>query len=314
MKEILSLTAYRCRICKLRKNQNLLNLIEEEDVSVNLLNLLQEYFQHINKPQIAKYFNRTIVLKDRPQYTKIGGLTKVSIFSQAGKFGEDFTVLEHDKNQRVEYDGTKNSAVYSHKTYCFIDESTQNNVFVFYRYGISGCKTAFQETFNEFLLTKGLRAHFDLSMSSMMFDDPDRCVPEKLSLLTSYVPVSTDAADNLKKRQRKQKAQELILYLDAPNTMNLRTLFKNCFNRQITLDELREVGMRDNLPSDFDDAKLTVRFGKTVRKINLKEFKGLIAEYDITNKVEYYEGSSRYTEESFNKVLDEYGLSFFVED
>lgn len=58
--------------------------------------------------------------------------------------------------------------------------------------------------------------------------------------------------------------------------------------KQPSLDELKSVLVKNEYTDQFDDAKLTLKFGQVRRKISLSEFSGLIAEYDITNDLEYY--------------------------
>lgn len=67
--------------------------------------------------------------------------------------------------------------------------------------------------------------------------------------------------------------------------------------------------IRDAFPSDFEDAKLTLKFGKVRRRISLSEFSGLIAEYDITEKLELYADGS-VSETSLREISDKYALAF----
>lgn len=50
--------------------------------------------------------------------------------------------------------------------------------------------------------------------------------------------------------------------------------------------------IKDDFQSEFEDAKLTLKFGKVRRRISLSEFSGLIAEYDITEQLELYADGS----------------------
>ena len=77
-----------------------------------------------------------------------------------------------------------------------------------------------------------------------------------------------------------------------------------------TIDELKQILIKDNFSNDFEDAKLTVKFGKVRRRISLSEFSGMMAEYDITEKITILADGSVYTE-TLTKVADEYALSFF---
>ena len=86
-----------------------------------------------------------------------------------------------------------------------------SNIFIFFRYGLGGCKTAFQETLNQFLSVKKLIAHFDIQTSGAMFDDDNKCYPEKISLVSQYVPISSDSAENMKKQKSKYLQKQLFI-------------------------------------------------------------------------------------------------------
>lgn len=67
--------------------------------------------------------------------------------------------------------------------------------------------------------------------------------------------------------------------------------------------------IKDSFTDQFDDAKLTLKFGQVRRKISLSEFSGLIAEYDITSDLEYaVDGSVK--KESLYALADRYALTF----
>lgn len=311
-KTILTITAYSCRICEKRKNENLLELEEEiEDKNVVLEDVIHDYVEYIKNPQIGKNSNRSIGLTKPLRIDYYNEIEKISIFSEAGKLGEDFSVVNHDTFQKIEFTGDKNSAMYSQRTYCFINQDTKENIFIFFRYGLGGCKTAFQETLNQFLSTKKQRAHFDIKLSPIMFADSALCMPEKLTLQTHYVPKSTDSAENIKKQPKKQLSKETIIYLDSPEANNIVGFFKNISQKKPTLDELRDITIQDNFGNDFDEAMLTLKIGNAKRKIRVQDFSGTLADYDITNKVEYYDDGVHFKEESLDKIINEYALSFF---
>ena len=67
--------------------------------------------------------------------------------------------------------------------------------------------------------------------------------------------------------------------------------------------------IKDEFPSDFEDAKLTLKFGKVRRQISLSEFTGVIAEYDITEQLDL-EMDGSISQESLRSISDKYALSF----
>lgn len=309
-KTSLSITAYKCRICEKRKNEDLLTMEEEVETKIDLGKTIKEYVQVISESQIGKNSNRTIRLAKPLKIDKVGEWTKFSIYTKSGKLGEDFDVYNHSTRQNTFYSGSDNSAMYSQRTYCFLNNKTGENIFIFFRYGLGGCKTAFQETLNQFLSVKKLIAHFDIQTSGAMFDDDNKCYPEKISLVSQYVPISSDSAENMKK-QKKQISTETIVYLDSPRATNMKDWFHNRFRHKPTLDELKSVAILDNFGEDFDEAYVTLKIGNASRKIRVQEFAGAIAEYDITNKVEYFEDGKTFKEESLDNIVNDYAFSFF---
>lgn len=308
-KLVQSITAYRCRICKKYGNEDLLKKTEENKEPISLESVLNEFFEYIASYKIDDTTSRTILLSHDANSRIIKGtLKRIHIEPDAGKALENFSVVNHKTNEICRYNGDDNSAVYPHNVLFYIDG--EQNVFVFHHYGQSGCKTAFLNTFNEFLSQRGLIAHLDVLMSSDMFKRSDEYELEKLSLITTYSDLSTDKADNISSKSKKRIEQETIISLSAPRARNVKTAICNVVNKAPTAEVLKEVLIKDNFPGDFEDARITIRFGKVRRNVSLSEFSGLIAEYDITDKLEILaDGSVNYT--SLYEIADEYVMTFF---
>lgn len=305
-KIVRTLTAYKCRVCELYHNENLLTLEEEKDVTVDIFELLKEYLQEIEECKVDEYTRRAIVLKKKETSNVVPGINRLKIYSKSGRSGENFTVLTHSTNYRQDFDGEDNSALYDHETFCFVKGT--ENLFIFYRYGKSGCKTAFENTFNRFLSKKRMRAHFDVVLSPAMIDE-EKYLPQKVTLITTYEPMSSDIADNIKKT-RKKVEKEVIINLDSPKAKTLIEWFKSLKNKKPTVEELKEILIKCNYVDNFDEAKVTVKFGNVTRKINLSDFTGLIAEYDITDKLKYDSLGKSPLPGSLDEIVNEYALSF----
>lgn len=303
-----SITAYRCRICKKYGTEDLLKYSDENKNPISLEKLLIEFFGHIKQCKIDAYTRRAIMLsKTADKEILESGITRLHIQPDAGRSFENFSVVNHKTNGVSSFKGDDNSAVYNHNVLFYIGKD--NNTFVFHRYGQSGCKTAFLNIFNSYLSGKGLTAHFDILLSDEMFDDRNKYIPEKISLITTYSDEFSDKSDNAKEKPRKKIEQETIISLNAPRAQNIRAWFGNITKKEPSIDELKEVLIKDAFPSEFEDAKLTLKFGKVRRRISLSEFSGLIAEYDITDKLELYaDGSVKET--SIREISDKYALSF----
>lgn len=303
-----SITAYRCRICKKYGMDDLLQCSEDNKNPIDLEKLLMGFFSHIKQCKIDTYTRRAIMLSQNANIEVLeGDIRRIHIQPNAGRSFENFSVVNHKTNGVSAFKGEDNSAVYNHNVLFYIGKNT--NAFVFHRYGQSGCKTAFLNIFNDFLSAKGLIAHFDILLSDEMFDDRKKYIPEKISLITTYSDEYSDKSDNTKEKPRKKIEQETIISLNAPRAQGIRDWFGNLTKKEPSIDELKEILIKDAFPSDFEDAKLTLKFGKVRRRISLSEFSGLIAEYDITEKLELYADGS-VSETSLREISDKYALSF----
>ena len=304
-----SFVAYQCKICAKYHNDNLLIKSDKNKNPIVLEKLLDEYFSFIRECKIDQYTSRTILLENEKEEEIIyEDINRIVIHPKAGKAKENFTVVEHETNKITKFDGDKNSAIYSHSVFCYV--KGEQNVFIFHRYGQSGCKTAILNTFNEFLANKGLICHFDVLVSNGMFEGNEKYYPEKLSLITTYEDISSDITDNIGKKKSKKVEQEVIIALNAPKAEKVGDYLRNIIKKKPTIDELKSILIENSYPDQFDDAKLTLKFGKVRRKINLSEFTGLIAEYDITNDIDYHADGSIIKESLYN-LADQYAMSFF---
>lgn len=308
-KIVQSITAYRCRICEKYRDENLLVKSEKNKDPIDLQSLLYSFFEYIKICQIDKYTNRALLLSHPAECAEIGNaIQRILIQPNAGKALENFSVVNYRTNALKNYEGAEHSALYTHNILFYLNET--NNVFVFHHYGQSGCKTAFQNIFNEFLAPMKLIAHLDVLMSSEMFEKSNRYIPEKVSLITTYSDLSTDKADNIRSKPRKKVEQEIIISLNAPRAKNIKSWFKNIIISKLSIEELKNVLIKDGFPGDFEDAKLTLKFGKVTRRISLSEFAGVIAEYDITEKLKLF-ADGGVIKESLYELANEYAFQFF---
>lgn len=306
-----SITAYSCKICQKYKSEDLLSTDNEH--KIELENLLAEYFEYINNCKIDQNTNRAIKLSNSILKKQINDNTTRIIFKpDAGKALENFSVINISTNKIQKFNGDENSAIYPHYVFCYTNNN--KNIFVFHHYGQSGCKTVFSNTFNRFLGEKHLIAHFDVLMSDEMLDESNSYSPQKLKLITTYNEKSSDKADNVSEESKKTE-QEIIISLEAPRAKNIKEWIKKLSQtrKQPDIDELKEILIEDNYSTDFEEAKLSVKFGKVTRLISLSEFSGLIAEYDITDKIRIL-ADRTIEEESFFSVVDTYALSFLEQE
>lgn len=306
---IQSLTAYRCRICKKYRNEDLLIKSKDNPTPLVLEEILCDFFKYIERCKIDRYTSRALMLSTPFSRVAINDsdVVRLHIQPSAGKALENFSVVNHRTNALRGYKGVDHSAVYIHNVLFYFYKN--QNVIIFHHYGQSGCKTAFLNTLNEFLSPMGLIAHLDVLLSNSMFNSAKKYVPEKINLITTYSDNSSDKADNIGKKKRKRIEQEIIISLNAPRAKNIKAWFQNITTKEPTIEELKTVLIKDEFPSKFEDAKLTLKFGKVRRSISLSEFTGVIAEYDVTDQLELLADGSVGIE-SLYEIADEYATQF----
>ena len=98
--------------------------------------------------------------------------------------------------------------------------------------------------------------------------------------------------------------------MDAPRARFIQRWLTQ-LKHQPSVNELRNIFIENNYREDFQEAKVTVKFGKKItRKISLEEFSGMIAEYDI--KIQLNEDGSIKVDSLYEEA-DKYALQLLNE-
>lgn len=308
---IQSITAYECRICKKYHDENLLVKSEENLKPLDLKTYLEKFFDYINKHKIDTYTSKMLLLDQPSDFKELDdSVIRLHIQPKAGKASEDFSVVDRRKDEAHKFRGELYSAIYAYHVFFYLKGN--KNIFIFHRYGRSGCKTVFLNLFNEFLKKEGLVAHLDVKMSNKLFDEVSNCDVKRLHLITTYNVESSDKADNIGNKSKKKIESETILSLDAPRARCIQEWFAKM--HQPSVNELRSVLIKNdyNCKDDFQVAKVTVKLGNITRKISLEEFSGMIAEYDITDKIQFDEKGGIKVDSLYEEA-DEYALQLLNE-
>lgn len=308
---IQSITAYRCRICKKYHNENLLDKSEENLNPLDLRTYLENFFDYIKKYKIDIYTGRTLLLDQPRDFKELDdSVIRLHIQPKAGKAREDFSVVDLQTDKTYGFRGEHYSAIYGYHVFFYLKGN--ENVFIFHRYGKSGCKTVFLSLFNELLKKEGLVAHLDVKMSNKLFDEAPNHNVKTIHLIKTYNVESSDKADNIGNKSKKKIESETNISLDAPRMRFIQRWFTQ-LQHQPSVNELKNVFIENNYMEDFQEAKVTVKFGKKItRKISLEEFSGMIAEYDITDKIQF-NGDGSIKVDSLYEEADKYALQLLNE-
>ncbi len=292
-KIIQTLTAYEIRLRTRYKKDEYVNLGNASEFK----ELFGGFFSNLKESVSDEHSSRLIALYKKPlsRVVKIDWI-RISVNPEAGKDGMGFTAYEKSTKTRINYDDNY-SAIYEYNVYLYYHD---DRIFaVFHRFGNSGCKTVFFNAFNKYIKENNLISEFDILFSDDSFDENSANL-ESLTLITNEM--KADAASNLLVKTG---------VVEEERTINLKTeKYRSTLSKVKDIikgvtgqsDLVRELGIR--LKEDFHQAKVGVRIGSRLLSISLDEFSGMLAQYDITEKLEY--NGSRLRKESLDLLSDDY--------
>ena len=230
------------------------------------------------------------------------------LIPEAGKSGRPFTVRKNDLKYNFSSD-----AVSLYENHMFIYDFGDNKQFLIcHRHGLSGCKQIFSKFVNSLLRKDGII--MDLSFILPPNSQAKDAVPTKLILSSIEHSSSGDIADQLVK-QKKTNIVTLSLNLNTPKTSCFKQIVNNRIANTISSDEaLKELNMQaslNGLSMDYNDAKVVMKFGKSLRTIDWENLENLFDGLDITDKIRSMSG------EFFTKLkicADEYATELVERD
>lgn len=271
-----TLIAYKC-IFKEPYKRSVLGSISQEKF-ISIMNGFNDYLCESSKDS---NMGKVMFGKDNIFFRDIAPSVIGCVMTpDIGIEGEGFDVAHISTGTRQHF-SEDYSAIYSHIIHAYYSDGFV--YFVFYRNGLKGCKTITLYIFNEYLKTIDLYSHFELLFSNDVSDMNIRTLPKTLTL-TRRVRKADSASNLIEKTNEVER--ELVVYLNAPRNNDILEKIRSFF-RGITGQEDVEQYISARFQDDYDESKLSVKFGNSLKTISLNEFTGLLAEYDITDKVEY---------------------------
>ncbi len=209
------------------------------------------------------------------------------LIPKAGKSGRPFTVRKNDHEYNFNSD-----AVSLYENHMFIYDFGDNKLFLIcHRYGLSGCKQIFSKFVNNLLRDDGII--MDLSFILPPNSQVKDAVPTKLILSSVERSSSGDIADQLVK-QKKTNIVTLSLNLNTSKTSCFKQIVNHRIANTISSDEaLKELNMQaslNGLSTDYNDAKVVMKFGKSLRTIDWENLENLFDGLDITDKIRSMSG------------------------
>ena len=204
------------------------------------------------------------------------------LIPEAGKSDRPFTVRKNDHEYNFNSD-----AVSLYENHMFIYDFGNNKLFLIcHRHGLSGCKQIFSKFVNNLLRDDGII--MDLSFILPPNSQVKDAVPTKLILSSIERSSSGDIADQLVK-QKKTNIVTLSLNLNTSKTSCFKQIVNKRIANTLSSDEaLKELNMQASLKGfsmDYNDAKVVMKFGKSLRTIDWENLENLFDGLDITDKI-----------------------------
>jgi hypothetical protein len=269
-----TLIAYECKLKEMYKREYI-EPIEQE----KFRKIIKDFNESIKSASEYSAISRVMITYNDINLEELGrNKFRIILKPDVGIKGEEFDVANLKRKTKVHYN-SDHSAIYNHIVHSYYINGRV--FFIFHRAGYSGCKTIFNYTFNDFLKKTELYSHFDIKLNNSITDENIATRPKTLTLIKNVR--KADASGNLNEIT-KEVEKEVTIHLGAPVFKDIIEKIRGFIKRITNQDDLVQY-LSIRLNQEFDEAKLEIKLGRTTRTVSLEEFAGLIAEYDITEKL-----------------------------
>jgi len=151
-----TITAYRYRIIDTKSRQPMTSG-DGTDGTINIVALLDEFAVYMEKTQISPTTQKALSLTKTPTTQSSVAKACVHFKATAGKYGQRTVAVNINDERRKTELGTDNAICHFYNVFFYVEDTADDNICIFHRYGRGGCKTVFLEMFNRFLSVQGMR-------------------------------------------------------------------------------------------------------------------------------------------------------------
>ncbi len=185
----------------------------------------------------------------------------------------------------------------------FVYEDNGEIITIFHRQNGSGCKSVFLETANNILKTKGIKLEMNLIVP--LADKEKDITPVKITLQCLRNDSSSDAADNIK--IKKTVIRDMGLNLEVMDNSQVAKIIKNMqlgkISKEVAFANIKEI---QGNAEDFNDAELSLKIGKTTKRVPWNDFENIVVVHDITEKLHSAYAKSKNFVAELTKLSNEY--------
>lgn len=301
-----TLTAYRCKFSYMQRNNPLIDECREDiklgkDPEFTFSDFVTMYTENTNGVLIGKNSDRAIGLtSDRISTSDSDGINFWYISPLAGKQGQPMTVFKRSTGKKYDF-GADATALYNY--HMFVYEDNGEIITIFHRQNGSGCKSVFLETANNILKTKGIKLEMNLIVP--LADKEKDITPVKITLQCLKKDSSSDAADNIKRK--KTVIRDMGLNLEVIDNSPIAEIIKNMqlgkVSKEVAFAQIKE--SQENT-EDFNDAELSLKIGKTTKRVPWNDFENIVGVHDITEELHRAYARSKNFVDELTKLSNEY--------
>lgn len=315
MARIETLTAYRCEFHYLLRNNPLKEEVKEKikaetPPEYTIDDFIKDFTEYTSSLAIGKISERAIWLPEENIYLRSQEKTKKwRIVPYAGKQGKPFRIIKTSTGKRYDF-GSDSAALYEHNIFMYQIEKSA--IAIFHRQSGSGCKSVFLEAANNMLREKGLKLEMELYLPLIPADKDIQ--PAKIQLQYIRDVATSDIAENIHKRKRREVIQELGLNLESRENNAIKNILQDMKMGRITSD-VAFVRIKQICPNTeiYNDAEILFRIGKRHKTIRWGEFDSFLGNYDITERLhtkfklsnDYIGALTELTDEYYDNIIKE---------
>jgi hypothetical protein len=276
----------------LESDNNMREHIQNGDMpEYSLSDFMMDYISAVSSLAVGVNADRAIHLSQITSTTSLANnVSRVHLQPKAGKHGEPITVIARQQEHAFDKDAT---ALYDYNVFFY--EKNGEIIAIFYRKGISGCKTVFLETANNALRNKGMKLEMSLIMPLNQTYNTQGATPSKVSIQwlvpkkkSSDVADELDETDLAEKKEKKEKCiQQVIINLKLAENNVIKAIIERLtggkIDKQTAFAEIKTKCVVPDNVENFNDAFIQYQIGSRKFTVRFGEIENQIGAYDITN-------------------------------
>ncbi|MEE0510371.1 MAG: hypothetical protein UDG94_03975 [Peptococcaceae bacterium] len=313
-----TLTAYKCSFKYLKRNNPCKEDLKEQIKSdaipeYNFKDFIKDFSEFTSTPFLVNGNNsaKAIELPNEQIHLRSneGDEYRWMIVPNVGKKGKPIKIIKTDSGKIYNFN-SKSAALYAHNI--FLYQKADMAIAIFHRQNGSGCKSVFLEVANQMLRKKGMKLEMELYLPLISRDD-DAIIPTKIYLQYTSKEVSSDIADNRRKKKH-EIIKELGFNLEAKENHKIKKIVDSLKNREID-SNTAFAKIKSEYPDleNYNNAEIYLRINKREHKVKWNDLDSILGKYDITDRLyrgykiskDFIGELTKLSDEYYSKIISE---------